>query len=141
MDFERFIRDLKDDEGFRATAYLDSEGRLTVGYGLCIDEAVPGAGIAEDEAEMIARMRARKVQRAVAAAVDGFDGLPDPVQRALVNMAYQMGVDGLRGFRNMLAAIDAGDYATAADEGLDSRWARQTPARAKKVTDMIRSAA
>jgi lysozyme len=141
MNFDAFMKTLKDDEGFRSTVYLDTEGRLTVGYGLCVDEAVPGAGIAQDEAEMIARMRARKLLRAVGAAVAGFDDLPEPVQRALVNMAYQMGVEGLLGFKMMLTAIAVGDYATAADEGLDSKWARQTPNRAKKVTDLIRSAA
>lgn len=31
-----------------------------------------------------------------------------------------------------------GDYQNAADEALDSRWARQTPNRAKRVTDVIR---
>jgi lysozyme len=141
MIFERLCCDVQDNEGFRATAYRDSLNRLTVGFGLCIDPDVPGAGITREEAATILRMRLMRLQGEVASAVPGFYDHPDPVQQALVEASYQMGVAGLLGFKKMLQALEARDYEAAADEGLDSKWANQTPARAKKVTDMIRSAA
>lgn len=54
-------------------------------------------------------------------------------------MAFQMGIVGLLGFTNTLAAIKRGDYAAAATGMLASLWARQTPARAKRMADMMRA--
>ena len=140
MDFDKLVEAAKENEGFRQTAYRDSLGRLTVGYGLCIDPEVIGAGITEEEAAAILTMRLRAVRDSVARAIPDLETMPDPVQRALVEMAYQMGVGGLTGFRKMLLALEARDYETAADEALDSVWSRQTPNRAKKVTDLMRGA-
>ena len=52
---------------------------------------------------------------------------------ALREMAYQMGVPRVMGFKRMLAALERKDWQRAADEALDSRWAEQTPARAQRV--------
>lgn len=65
---------------------------------------------------------------------------PEDVQRALGNMAYQLGVDGLLGFRVMFAALAVGDRKRAAEAAQDSRWFRQTPNRAKRVIGLIRGA-
>ena len=52
-------------------------------------------------------------------------------------MAYQMGINGLKGFKKSLAYMSEHDYNAAASEFMNSRWARQTPQRAAKVTAMI----
>jgi lysozyme len=54
-------------------------------------------------------------------------------------MAFQMGTDGLLGFKNTLALIRDGKYTEAADAMLASKWATQTPARAKRLSDQMRS--
>ena len=141
MNFEHLVQSTMTNEGFSPTVYLDTEGRQTVGYGLCVDPDVAGAGITREEAESILRMRLMRLQNEVSSAVVAFYELPDPVQQALVEMAYQLGVGGLLRFKKMLAAIEARDFQTAADEGMDSLWARQTPNRAEKVTGLIRSVA
>jgi len=46
----------------------------------------------------------------------GFDGFPAPAQRALVDMAYNLGVGGLGKFHELRAAVDTGDWRTAAAE-------------------------
>ena len=59
-------------------------------------------------------------------------------QRALVNMCFQMGTQGLAKFRKMVAAIMRDDWATAQAEALDSKWARSdSPARAQRVAHML----
>ena len=73
------------------------------------------------------------------AQMPGWRDYPENTQLALANMAFQMGISGLIKFEKMFAALDEGDYNTAADEALDSLWARQTPNRAERVTDVIRS--
>ena len=44
----------------------------------------------------------------------GFDAFPLPARRALVDMAYNLGVGGLEKFPHLLAACNAGDWAEAA---------------------------
>ena len=57
----------------------------------------------------------------------------------ILSMAYQMGMEGLLGFRCFLASIAVCDYCLAATEMLDSKWARiDSPDRAKRLADMMR---
>lgn len=65
----------------------------------------------------------------------------DIVRRIVVaSMAYQHGLDGLRGYGRMLDALCAGDFAVAADEMLDSLWAHeQAPDRARRLAQAMRS--
>jgi GH24 family phage-related lysozyme (muramidase) len=45
----------------------------------------------------------------------GFDRCPAPAQRALADMAFDLGVGTLAGFHNLIAACRRGDFAAAAD--------------------------
>lgn len=57
----------------------------------------------------------------------------------LVSMAYQLGVKGLFGFKNMIRALKADDYATAYTEALDSKWYKlDTPTRALRHATVLR---
>jgi lysozyme len=67
-----------------------------------------------------------------------WSGLGAVRQRAILDMRFQLGPAGFRGFRKMLAALAVRDYRTAAREALDSKWARQdSPTRARTVTAML----
>jgi lysozyme len=63
--------------------------------------------------------------------------LSEPRQGALVNMAFQLGVEGLMGFRNTLFMMREGRFVEAARSARASRWAQQTPKRAARVTRQI----
>lgn len=57
----------------------------------------------------------------------------------LVEMAYNLGEHGLRGFERMWAALRAGDYATAADEIIDSKAFREEQKRYAELADIMRT--
>jgi lysozyme len=57
----------------------------------------------------------------------------------LLSMAYQLGVEGVLQFKNMLSAIVAEQFNDAADAMMNSLWARQTPGRARRHAEMMRS--
>ena len=57
----------------------------------------------------------------------------------LVEMVFQLGADGVREFDRFLAAIRSSDWGRAANEMLDSLWARETPVRAKELADLMRA--
>ena len=140
MNRETLIEELKRDEGWRASAYKDTEGWTTIGYGFLIDERLNGQ-MPESIGEMWLTHNVQMLEKSLRLAFPWFDEQPDPVQRALANMAYQLGIGGLKGFKKTLSLIEAGRYYEAADEALNSKWAEQTPRRARRVSGMIRSGA
>lgn len=135
--FDQLIEDLKRDEGFRRHVYDDHLGYATLGYGFLVDPR-KGGGIPETVAEFWLDYVARRYWNELRNRLPWIEDQPEDVQRALANMAYQMGVRGVLGFRRMLAALEQGDRAGAAEEAMDSRWSRQTPERAQRVTELIR---
>lgn len=144
MDRAQLIDELKRDEGVIPHAYQDHLGFWTIGVGRLIDRR-KGGGLSGDEIEYLLGNDVAKVHQQVRSALPWFDKLSDARQRALCNMAFQMGIGdaakgtGLLGFKNTLALMRAGRFAEAADNALKSKWAtHQTPARAKRVADMIR---
>lgn len=120
-------------EGVRAKPYRCTEGFLTIGVGRNLD----AKGLAPDEIELLF---ANDYAAAVADAerLGQYRGLDDIRRGVLVEMVFQMGLSGVAGFRNMLAALGDGRYDRAADEMLRSQWAYQTPARAKRLADIMR---
>jgi GH24 family phage-related lysozyme (muramidase) len=65
----------------------------------------------------IDRVAASDIQRFIALlqqALPNWNSYPAPAQAALFDMAYNLGIGGLKKFSHMLAAVDAGDWATAA---------------------------
>jgi len=57
----------------------------------------------------------------------------------LYSMAYQMGVDGLAAFNNTLVMISNGNFTGAAEGMLSSLWAKQTPGRARRHAEVMRT--
>lgn len=137
MDIETLKDDLGRDEGFVPHAYQDSEGWWTIGIGRLIDQR-RGGGITIDEARVLLE---NDIQRTVAdldRALPWWRGLSEARQRALANMAFNLGLPKLMGFRRFLAALEAGEWEEAAAEAINSRWASQVGARATRIADAIR---
>lgn len=124
---------LRRDEGEVLHAYKDSLGYWTIGIGILIDKR-KGGGLRPEESEFIFNNRMGILREEVSRRIPFFPSLDNARQGVLLNMAYQMGVQGLLGFRNTLRTIESGDYAKAAKEMLMSKWARQTPRRARRLS-------
>ena len=67
----------------------------------------------------------------------GWYEFSDELQHILVNMVFQMGAAGVGKFKMMNAAIEDGDFQEASRQMLDSRWARQTPNRANRLSERM----
>ena len=137
MRTDELVEEVKREEGFVAKVYLDTKGKQTIGYGTLLED-----GITEAEAELLLRHRldlmAEELERSRIG--DVYKNLQPNARRAVLNMAYNMGVPRLLGFKRMWAALGKGDYERAAAEALDSDYARELPTRAGRVAGMMRSA-
>ena len=126
------IVQLQKDENFKAKPYRDTRDNLTIGWGTDLSE-----GITRTEAAYLLRERLADTRKRLAKAWAPFDAMPSHVQAALLNMGYQLGVGGVIEFHDMLAALERGDYAAARAAALESAWAHETPARARRVADAL----
>jgi GH24 family phage-related lysozyme (muramidase) len=127
---------LEEEEGISSHAY-QCDGLWHVGMGCLIDSSVPSDGLCKEAIDAQATHDIAKAQ-ALATAIAGFDACNDVRQAVLISMCFQLG--NLAGWPKFRAALAAGDYATAAEEGRNSAWAKtQTPLRAKRELDMLAS--
>lgn len=132
------VKQLKGDEGVIPHAYPDHLGYLTIGVGRLIDKR-KGGGLRPDEITYLLNNDIDNRIEALTRALPWFQNLDDARKGVLLNMAFQLGTPGLLGFQNTLALIRDGKYDQAADAMLASRWAQQTPGRAKRMADQMRS--
>ena len=126
---------IKHHEGFRKSVYQCTEGYDTIGYGFAIKDLE----MDEDIAEEILLRKVEKLIKRVRSKFDWLDSVPREVQGVLVEMSYQMGLSGVSKFKKALHAMQMFQWKLAATELLDSRWAKQTPNRAKELSNIIRS--
>jgi len=66
------------------------------------------------------------------------DSQPTNVQRVCVNMAFNLGRNRLSKFKNMITAVNEGNYSKAADEMIDSKWYGQVGNRSKELVELMR---
>jgi lysozyme len=135
------VDQLKRDEGVRQVAYQDSLGLWTIGVGRLIDGRKVGAGLRMKEIEQMLLNDIADREQALRLSLPWFDSLDEVRQAVLVNMAFQLGVVGLMQFKDTLNRVREGDYAGAAVAMLESKWASQTPERAKRVSKQMETGA
>ncbi len=120
-------------EGFKATAYLDTTDKLTIGFG----RNLYTVGISQEEAVYLLRNDVDRCRKELSSYFWYYDQ-PYIVQNALVNMCFNLGLKRLLGFHGMIVALESKDYTKAALEALNSKWALQVGDRAKDIALMIR---
>lgn len=138
MSQQNLIRQLRDEEGEVLSAYQDHLGYWTIGVGRLIDKR-KGGGITAEESAYLLGNDIAKVNAQLDAKLPWWRKLDEARQAVLQGMAFQMGIDGLLGFKNTLKMVEAGDYDGAGKGMLNSLWAKQTPGRAKRMSDQMKT--
>lgn len=131
------IADLKRDEGLRLKAYKDTVGVWTIGYGRA--HVAPGTVWTQAQAEAALIEDVRKHNAELAAALPWIGNLDLVRRRVLQNMAFNLGLKGLLGFKNTLGMVKDGDYEGAARGMMNSLWAKQVKGRAVRLAEQMRT--
>lgn len=135
--FSIMAEHLELEEGRKPHAYQDHLGYWTIGIGRLIDKR-KGGRLTDAEIDMLL---ANDIREKIAEIEDwpAWQAVKDNPYRAtaLLSMAFQMGANGLAGFQNSLRLVADKQWQAAAQNMLQSKWAKQTPARAKRVTQML----
>ena len=132
-------RQLKGDEDVRPHVYKDHLGYATIGVGRLVDDRKPGSGLRPSEIAFMLNNDIDDRIEQLTRRLPWFQDLDDVRKAVLLNMSFQMGVDGLLGFKNTLKLVEQGNYESAAENMLKSLWAKQTPARAKRMADQMKT--
>jgi len=142
--FLKMVETLKADEGYSDTPYQDIVGVWTIYHGNTIlytrgNQRVTASTIGgnRDEAEKNLYCGIQSAIKKAQGYVNNFHELSDVRQCVLVMMAYQLGFN-LYSFKDTKFLIENNAHKQAADEMMDSKWAKQTYRRAKKLTNMYK---
>ncbi len=136
-------------EGLRLKPYRSTAGKLTIGFGRNLDDR----GISKIEAYVLLENDIQNCERQLLDEIPTiYKALDEVRQSVLLNICISipqsrfaplrepcyLGINGLLGFKNTLAFIQAGDWERAANGMLASKWAKQVGMRAIELSEMMR---
>ena len=139
MNIEQLKETLKIDEGVVYEIYNDHLGYPTFGIGHLVLEGEPehglsvGTAVTEERVDACFEKDVEYVLNDCKILHEDFDNYPEEVKQIIANMMFNMGRTRLTKFRKHNAALQEGDWKTAAIEGRDSRWYRQVTNRAERL--------
>ena len=141
IDMDKLLESVKKHEGYRNKVYLDTLNKRTVGVGhLCVEDFWEDGK--EYDEDFLMGILEKDLQSAIDQADDMCSNLTisDDAKIIIIEMIFQLGGTGVSKFRKMWQALqqDPPDYAEASVQMLDSRWAKQTPNRAKEMADHMK---
>ncbi len=139
-------------EGIRLQPYRCPSGYLSIGVGRNLEtnplsyEEIKilgrrdlSKGITRQEAFFLLRRDIKKTVENCQSKIPFFDKLDDERQYVLVDLAFNMGINGLLKFKKMLSFLGAGNYRQASVELLSSKYASQVKLRAERLAASLRS--
>ena len=134
VDYRMMLDQLLTVEGASLSTYRDAAGNLIVAPDHYVERmGVRGTGLALLEVDV------RAVAKELHQLWPTIGMLDEVRQRALIHMAFNLGVRGLLTMTRLVSAVESRLWETAADEMLISQWAKQEPRRANVLAAMMRT--
>jgi len=146
MNIELCKAEIKRHEGEVLEIYMDSLGYKTLGVGHLCQPSDPeynwevGTPVTQEVVDMYYKDDFEKHYKEtihVFGSEEDFENLPEPIQRVLVNMCFNLGGTRLSKFRNMLKACREHNWKEMAKQMEDSRWFGQVGRRSKELQDIV----
>ena len=125
---------IKEHEGYVGVVYKDSLGIDTIGYGFAIKDLE----LDEDICDIILERKLKNLNDRVRVRFDWYRYMPPQIQDVIMEMCYQLGVTGFSKFKKTILFLQNKQFHDASQEMLDSLWARQTPNRAKELSNRVK---
>jgi lysozyme len=122
-------------ENYKQFAYTDTTGHVTIGIGRNLTEN----GISLNEALYMLDDDIQYFSSKLSHVYPAFDTLCEPRQIVLIDMCFNLGINGLLEFKDMLAALSDCNYSAAADAMKASKWYEQTGQRGEQDEQIMRT--
>lgn len=129
------IASVKFHESLQIKPYKCTANRLTIGYGRNLDDR----GITKEEAEILL-LNDLAISTKEAKQFEFYENLTSNNRRdVIVEMLFNLGLTRFKEFKKTIGYINQANYSAAADEMLDSRWAKQVGQRALTLSNKFRA--
>ena len=141
--YEELKEEIKLHEGFVPKVYKDSLGKRTIGYGhLCVEPEQwdDDKEYTKEELELVFEKDFNEALKNAESLI-GSKSINHIAKQVIIEMVFQLGIGGVGKFKKMWEALDKEDYNEASLQMLDSRWAKQTPARCGKLSSTMKTSA
>lgn len=126
---EKLMYRLIEEEGMKLKAYRCPAGKLTIGVGRNLEDK----GLSNEEALFLLQNDIIEAVKELKKAFLFFDSLNETRQIVLIDMCFNLGINGLKKFKKMIKALENQDFSLASKEMLSSCWAKQVGARARSL--------
>lgn len=133
MNIDDLKTQLLNHEEYRQFPYRCSGNKLTVAIGRNLEDK----GISAAEALVLLENDINECFEDLKSIFTEFEELNENRQHALIDMRFNLGASGFRGFKKMIEAVKENDFDRAAAEMKDSRWYGQVGRRAKNLILMM----
>ena len=124
---------IKKHEGYVGIVYKDSLGIDTIGYGFAIKDLE----LDKDICDIILERKLKDLESRIKLKFGWYPFMPKTIQNVVIEMCYQLGVTGFSKFVKTITYLKDKDFKSASVEMLDSKWAKQTPNRAKEMSEIV----
>jgi len=132
---DKLTRQLKRDEGCSLKPYVDSVGKLTIGVGRNLTDK----GITMAESIYLLAGDVTSATDDLYKALPWVSGIDEARRGAFINLAFNLGINGLLSFVNMLGYARNGQWDKAAEHLLKSKYAGQVGDRAVRLAEQLRT--
>ena len=141
--YEELKEQIKEHEGFVPKIYKCPLGKRTIGYGHLILDHEQFEEDKEYTKEQLELVFEKDFNEALknAESLIGSRSINHIAKQVIIEMVFQLGIGGVGKFKKMWEALDKEDYNEASLQMLDSRWAKQTPARCGKLSSKMKTSA
>lgn len=136
---DKLMQRIKEHEGFRLDPYEDTLGFLTGGYGHKILDGEEIPTTKEGWEELFLKDFNKAWDSMLQLCEVHELSIKNEAKCVLCEMIFQMGYGGVSKFKKMIKSLQDENYYSASQHMLDSRWANQTPNRAKALSDLMSS--
>jgi|TARA_R110000787_G_scaffold285743_2_gene402203 lysozyme len=148
---------IKGHEGYFNKMYIDESGKKpvrTIGIGFNLEEennqdflrsididpeeVFEGKELSDKEIRQMYNHSLRIAYKDAKDFLPGLTSYPRDVQKAIIDMSFNLGRNKLFEFKKTREALEKKDYNEASKEMMDSLWATQVKGRAKKLSNMVK---
>lgn len=143
MDIAKLREEIASDEGRRNDVYLCSESKRTVAIGHLITADDPewpmevGDTITDERIDELFDEDIATTLEDCRIIFQDFENMPETAQRVFANMAFQLGRYRLSAFKRSIRYANDSSWLECSEEILDSKWAKQTPNRAERLSNRL----
>ena len=127
-------KELEMDEGYKKAPYRDTVGKITIGVGRNLTDN----GLSDSEIDFMLENDIENCYKQLQQKYPWFLSLPEPQQRVMINLCFNMGLNRLAQFGTFLGFMSRREFAQAAADLETTAWYEQVGERGPRMVERLK---